>query len=122
MFKDKLKELRRINNIKQEELASLLNVTPSSISNWENGISEPNIENITKLADYFNVSVDSLLCFTKKDYNEMDHLIKALKNAGMMVGEDLTEEELKKALKIVEILKEEKKWKNYLYLWYHYYL
>ena len=58
---EKLKELRNKAGIKQSELASILNVANTTISNWENDISEPDRESLIRLSDYFNVSVDCLL-------------------------------------------------------------
>ena len=57
----KLKELREINNIKRKELAELLNVTPATISNYENGARNPGIKELIILADFFNVSIDYLV-------------------------------------------------------------
>jgi len=61
-----LKELRKSNNITQVELAKMLNLTQSSVSEWENEISRPEYENLIKLADIFDVSLDELM--GRKDY------------------------------------------------------
>lgn len=60
-FSDRLKSLRRENNILQKDLAMLLKVTPRAIRNYENGSHEPCYDSLIKLADYFNVSLDYLL-------------------------------------------------------------
>ena len=57
----KLKELREASNITQIELAKILNVSNTTISNWERGYREPDINSLIKIADYFNVSLDYLL-------------------------------------------------------------
>lgn len=44
-----------------KELADLFHLGESTISMYENGQREPNNEIITKLADYFQVSIDFLL-------------------------------------------------------------
>lgn len=36
----KIAELRREHNMKQDELAEMLDVTPQAVSKWENGISQ----------------------------------------------------------------------------------
>lgn len=59
-FGEVLAELRKDRNLKQTELAAHLFVTPGTISNYENGISMPNIEMAIKIADYFHVSLDYL--------------------------------------------------------------
>ena len=58
---EKIRELRKINNIKRNELAELLNVTPATISNYENGYRDPGIRELIILADFFNVSIDYLV-------------------------------------------------------------
>lgn len=45
----------------QNELASMLNVTRQTVSKWELGINEPDIETIKKLADIFNISTEELI-------------------------------------------------------------
>ena len=57
----KLKELRQKRGINQEELAKVVNTTQRTISNYEkNNGTEPTLEMLCKLADYFNVSLDYL--------------------------------------------------------------
>ncbi len=56
-----LKKLRKAKNLTQESLAECLNVSPQTISKWENGLSMPDVSLLPVLADYFQVSVDSLL-------------------------------------------------------------
>lgn len=75
----KIKELREEKGITQRELAKKINVMDKTISKWENGILEPNMESLKKLADYFNVSIE---CFygeeksiKKKKYNALDGLL-----------------------------------------------
>lgn len=60
-FSEKLKELRIEKGLKQEELAKVLSVTQRKISYWETGKIEPDLLHLTKIADYFQVSVDYLL-------------------------------------------------------------
>lgn len=57
----KLRELRNKNGYTQNEIASKLNVSGQTILNWENGIYEPKIDQLIKLADIFNVSIDYLV-------------------------------------------------------------
>ena len=60
-FKDRLKELRKENNLSQLEIANMLNMSKMAISHWEKGHSEPCIEQLKLLAAYFNVSIDYLV-------------------------------------------------------------
>jgi len=50
--------------IKQAELAAYLNVGQNTLSNWENGVYEPDLNNLIKLADYFNTNIDYILSRT----------------------------------------------------------
>ena len=104
MFGDILKDLRIKKNITQEELANVLNVNKACISAWETNRAQPNYEKLIGLANYFNVTPNYLLGFNKNDLEKIDELKLTLKSAGLMVGDDLTIDELNKALKIVDIL------------------
>lgn len=57
----KLLELRKQHKKSQQELAELLNMRQNNYSKYELGKTEPNITNIIKLANYYNVSTDYLL-------------------------------------------------------------
>ncbi len=60
-FNEKLKELRIKSKLTQEELAEQLHISRQSISKWEQGINEPNIEMLKKLSDIFGVTLNELL-------------------------------------------------------------
>ena len=54
-------ELRRKNNVTQEDLAAELGVTAAAVSKWENGYTLPDVLMLCALADYFQVTTDELL-------------------------------------------------------------
>lgn len=58
---EKLALLRENKEIYQKELATYLEVSIGTISNYEKGIHEPDLETLCKLADYYEVSADYLL-------------------------------------------------------------
>ncbi len=60
-FDEKLIYLRRQSRCSQEALAEDLNVTRQTISKWELGVSQPTMDMIVRLSDYFHVSTDFLL-------------------------------------------------------------
>ena len=62
-FKDNLKELRTEKNVGQVELAKEIGVSKGIISLWENGLREPNLFSLIKLAKYFHISIDELVGF-----------------------------------------------------------
>lgn len=57
----RLKELRKKKGLSQLRLATDLNTTQNTISRYETGEREPGIDELIKIADYFNVSVDYLI-------------------------------------------------------------
>ena len=59
-------DLRKQNNITQEELAAELGVTAAAVSKWENNYTLPDILMLCALADYFQVTTDELLGRNKK--------------------------------------------------------
>lgn len=106
MFGDKLKKLRKEKNLSQEGLGSILNVSKMTISNWETNFTEPSLENINELAKYFDVTPNYLLGFANDDLERVEKLKYALKDAGLMANDDLTIEELEKALKIIDVMRD----------------
>ena len=57
----RLKELRKTKKILQKDIAEFLTVPLRTYQSYEYGEAEPNLDNVTKLADYFDVSADYLL-------------------------------------------------------------
>ncbi|EPY6467509.1 helix-turn-helix transcriptional regulator [Clostridium sporogenes] len=60
-IKDRLKCERLRKDLNQTELAKFLNVSKQTVSNWENGNRIPDTLTLSKLADFFNCSVDYIL-------------------------------------------------------------
>lgn len=56
-----LKELRKLNNKTQEEIAEILDMSAVGYSHYELEKREPSIETLIKLADYYDVSLDYLV-------------------------------------------------------------
>ena len=57
----RLKQIRKSKGISQLKLALDLNTTQNTISRYETGEREPGINELIKIADYFNVSIDYLI-------------------------------------------------------------
>lgn len=57
----RLKELRRIKGIRQNEIAELLHISQGAVSQWESGRTNMDYQYAKTLADYFGVTVDYLL-------------------------------------------------------------
>ncbi len=65
MFYEQIRKLCAENDIAITTLARKLHLSPNAPNNWKNG-SLPKAETIIKLADYFDVSTDFLLCGSEK--------------------------------------------------------
>lgn len=65
-----IKEQRIKAGLSQEELAEKLYVTRQTVSNYENGKSNPDIETLEQLADVFQVDMEQLLYGKRKDINK----------------------------------------------------
>ena len=61
IFQDRLLEQSKLYGYTQRDMAKLLNITQPSYIRYENGTSEPSQENLIKIADLFDVSLDYLL-------------------------------------------------------------
>ena len=61
MLGEKIRKLRKGRKISQEELAEKLGVSRQSVSLWENGQTQPTIENIIAIAEVFGVATDDIL-------------------------------------------------------------
>jgi len=63
---ERLKELREEKGLSQTQIADAIGIRQQTISQYEKGITQPDIQTIKKLCDFFDVSADYLLGF--KDF------------------------------------------------------
>ena len=86
----KIKELRKRDGRKQEDLANALGVTCQAVSRWEANGGYPDMEMIPAIANYFNVSIDELFGYSK---DREEKLKTILSKADKAIGEngDMTE-------------------------------
>ncbi|MBR3642712.1 MAG: helix-turn-helix domain-containing protein, partial [Parasporobacterium sp.] len=66
-FADNLTELRKLNNLSQEDLAERINVTRQTVSKYETGESLPDIEKCAAIASIFGVTLDDLIHYRKDE-------------------------------------------------------
>ena len=59
-FGIKLKELRIESGLSQRKFGEIFGVCNQTVSFWETGSREPDLDTIVKIADYFEVSIDYL--------------------------------------------------------------
>lgn len=66
-MENNLKQIRNSKNLLQTKVAMDLNTTQETISSYETGRVFPSSDMLIQLADYYNTSIDYLLCRTKYD-------------------------------------------------------
>lgn len=80
IFAEQLKKLRAKQNLSQDILAEQLFTSRQSISKWENSDATPDMENLVKLAEVLQVSLDELVLGEKRVSPKTDddslHLLK----------------------------------------------
>ena len=70
-----LRKLRLSKGISQQQLADVIGTTQQSINKYENHSTEPDIDTLVKLADYFEISIDYLVGHTSsKNASPMEEL------------------------------------------------
>ncbi len=74
MLGEKIKKYREEKKMTQVEVAEVLGVKPATISKYEAGTLEPNIESLKKLAELFGVSADELLKEDEFDVSKINVL------------------------------------------------
>lgn len=101
-FGQRLRQLRDLNKVTQEELAKYLGVGRPTIAGYETKGKQPSFEILDKIADFFNVSVDYLLGRTNiqnheglpimessEEYYVDNEMIKDINNLSPESQEDL---------------------------------
>lgn len=105
-FAERLKELRKEGHLTQVELAKRLGIGQSSYADWERGKKNPTQENLVKIAQILDVSIDYLVGNSEEKSDELDNIELLFR----MNSKGLTEEEkeiFKKEL--IEFMEKRKK-------------
>ena len=66
---ENIKNLRKAHSLTQEQMAEALGVTVGAVYKWEAGLSMPEIKLIMEIADFFEISVDTLLGYEQQNGN-----------------------------------------------------
>lgn len=98
----RIKEIREGLNIKQFELAEMLEMEPSNLTRIENGYQFPKEENLLKIAEKLGVSVKELFDF--RHIKPRSELIKLINNS----FNEFSDEEIAFCYRIIISLKEMK--------------
>lgn len=87
-FGDRIKALREESKLSREELANKINITYSALSKYEVNKRFPDRDTLIKLANYFDVSIDYMLCRTNiKNSEDLPKEVKRVANLFAGVGE-----------------------------------
>ena len=73
-FSERLKELRKKANFTQVEVAEKLEISQPAYASWERGVKKPTQENLVKIAQVLNVSVDYLVGNSEEKSDELDNI------------------------------------------------
>lgn len=77
LLAENIKKYRKSLNMTQDELAEKIGITLGTISKWERGNSEPDVDYIMDLAEIFQISVDVLLGFNMRG-NNLDLILERI--------------------------------------------
>jgi transcriptional regulator with XRE-family HTH domain len=93
MFAERLKSLRKEQNLTQEKIAEKLNISRGSYAQWETERTQPSSKSLETLANFFNVSTDYLLGNTdnKNSTKFEDDLEESLNTAKAFSGKPISE-------------------------------
>ena len=110
-FGEKLKKLRVSRNMTQDELGLIFepHLAQSTIGTYERGLRQPSLENLVRIAEYFNVSVDYLLGLseevstinTYKEENPKELKEFLGRNTVLFNGSELNSEEKQRMIDIL---------------------
>lgn len=82
-----IRNIRKQRGLRQEQLAEAMGVSIASVSKWENGQCAPELTVLAELADFFEVSIDTLVGHNLKA-DRMEALIAQMENAAESRNEE----------------------------------
>ena len=88
-FSERLKKLRKDAGLTQVDVSEKLGISQPAYASWERGIKKPTQDNLVKIAQVLNVSVDYLVGNSEEKVDELDNIELLFR----MNSKVLTEEE-----------------------------
>lgn len=105
-FSERLKNLRKQAHLTQVDVAEKLGISQPAYASWERGVKKPTQENLVKIAQILNVSVDYLVGNSEKKDEDLDNIELLFR----MNSKGLTDEEKEVFKKeLIEFMEERKK-------------
>lgn len=105
-FSERLKKLRKDTGLTQVDVARKLGISQQAYASWERGVKKPTQDNLVKISQVLNVSVDYLVGNLQEKSDDLDNIELLFR----MNSKDLTDKEkavFKKEL--IEFMEERKK-------------
>ncbi len=99
-FGKRLKKLRQNHNLRQVDLADILGLAQTTITNYENNDRFPGQKTLKEIADYFNVSLDYLLGRTSNP-TRIDHFLKQERPELQSAEDFLADEKVKRFFELL---------------------
>lgn len=108
-FSERLKKLRKDAGLTQVDVANKLGISQPAYASWERGIKKPTQDNLVKIAQILNVSVDYLVGNSQETLDELDNIELLFR----MNSKGLTNEEKEIFRKeLIKFMEERKKYFN----------
>ena len=105
-FSERLKDLRKQAGLTQVGVAEKLGISQPAYASWERGVKKPTQDNLVKIAQTLNVSVDYLVGNSEEKTDEFDNIELLFR----MNSKGLSDEEKKVFKKeLIEFMEERKK-------------
>lgn len=73
-FSERLKKLRKDAGLTQVDVASKLGISQQAYASWERGVKKPTQDNLVKIAQVLNVSVDYLVGNLEEKSDALDNI------------------------------------------------
>lgn len=106
---NRIAELRKKRNMSQKQFSKLLNVAQNTISQWETGQRDIDSTTLIKIAEFFNVSTDYLLCLTDMPSALTQEKTSSHQEEVLRDIEDITPEMANEIRQYINYLKHKKK-------------
>lgn len=108
---ERLYELRKEKNVLQQTVADAVGISRQAYGLYETGKREPDLETLSKIADYFGVTVDYLLgrdVDPEREEKPQIHIPDKYKDVLVAFhggADDLTQEDVDKVIEYIELLR-----------------
>ncbi len=86
-MRNRIRDLREDMDLRQSDLAEKTGIDQRTISNYETGKTAPDAYSLIRLADFFGVSIDYLLCRTQQDLSTKERKHRMIEKIKLQLDE-----------------------------------